>query len=199
MAHGVNVKKVQKEGEKSGEWRVQDPLPNEKEYPNNASHVRLSAEVMMDLGLKNGHICRLWKTDTPDLKYDGIAMACINQKINYNNARFYNTLRERCAFEPKDRICISAVGPPPIAESICLRDVSPLLESKGWMPISEEDRPHWEWALEDSLGKLLILSFLSIQFLRILETLQSSSSYFENEQNLEESENSEIHSAMNDL
>lgn len=136
-----------------GVWNVRAPHLKDPEKENKLTHVQLHPEVVMDLKLRDGHICRIWNVDKPEVKYEGIAWTCTQSPmINYNVAVFYDSFRKRCGFDLADKICISAAGgAPEVAESVCLREIS-----HEPLNISEEDKPYWEWPLRKSLGESLV-------------------------------------------
>jgi AAA family ATPase len=137
-------------------------LPNaERTDRKDVSRVFLSIDTMLDLRLEAGQPCYLWKIDDVDTrKREAIAWLSA-QKINRNVMQMFKPFQDHCGFRLEDRIAVAAAGNLCLADTVILRDVS---ESAG--PLEENDRPHWEWYLEDKLG--MLYSYVQNYYLYII-------------------------------
>ena len=140
--------------QRPGEFKLR-PLPaKERTDQRDVSRVFLTPEVFMDLKLVNGHVCNFWRADDPDgPKRQGIAWASNNKQV-YQVINMFKTFQSVSGFKPEDRLCIAPGGPPPLVETVNVKDVTNDLQNAEQLtPLSERDRPHWEWHLEDFFGK----------------------------------------------
>lgn len=158
---------------KTEEWKVRGPQGKDVERQDQANvcRVQLDPDAMKELHLRPEQTCLLWRVDEPDIKYESIAwnVPTSSPKHNKDLAVFYDTNRKRCGFELRDRICISAGGQPPNADSVFLRDISHELPNH-LKTLAEKYRNFWEWGLERGcLSKSFVL--------RAVETSKFSGGY----------------------
>lgn len=144
------------------EWKVRGPPAKDTENHTNLTRVQLSPEAMKDLKLEPNKVCIISKADNPEVEYESIAWKVpSSQSINNDVAIFYDTNRKRCGFDLSDRICISAGGLPPLAESVCLRDISHELPDR-LEAIDEAARKPWEWIVWRGCLSELFMSWIII-------------------------------------
>lgn len=123
-------------------------IPSTRSDQKEVSRVFLSADVMYEMGLKAGQPCYLWKSDEPDSKRrEALVFNVLGQKLNKDVIQIYKPFQEICGFKLEDRITILPAEELKTAETVSLRDVTP------GAALSERDRVHWEWALEEKLSK----------------------------------------------
>jgi AAA family ATPase len=133
--------------QKSQEFKLR-AIPSTRSDQKEVSRVMLSADVMYEMGLKAGQPCSLWKSDEPDSKpREALVFNVIGQKLNKDVIQIYRPFQEICGFKLEDRIAISAAEELETAHTVILQDISP-----GATSLTERDRPHWEWALEEKLS-----------------------------------------------
>jgi AAA family ATPase len=138
------------------EFKVRTFPKQERQDQRDVSRVFLTAEVFMDFKLVNGQICRLWKSDDPDgPKRAGIAWTASQKPLNYNNIQMFKTFHTACGYTTDDKLCIAPGGPVPAVDTVKIRDTTHESQTaEERLDLSEEDRPHWEWYLKESLGIL---------------------------------------------
>lgn len=117
------------------------------------SRVHLCRDALLDLKLDSGKPCYLWKTtETEDQRREAVAWLTTEKSLSRKVIQISKTFQEYCGFKLGDDLIISGTGHPYVtpAESIILKDTS-TQGVDGVPELSEEDRPHWEWFLRDSL------------------------------------------------
>lgn len=177
QAHKAVMATVQNT-QRPGEFKVR-PLPTkERADQRDVSRVFLTPEVFMDLKLVNGQVCIFWKADNPDgPKWRGIAWAS-NSKQSYQVINMFKTFQSVSGFKLEDKLCIAPGGPPPLVESVNVKDITNELQSAEQVsPLSEKDRSHWEWHLEDFFGKSRVFLFQS--YLKKLEAVKACFKLFQ--------------------
>lgn len=114
------------------------------------ARVNLCKESLLDLRLESGQPCFLWKEG--EQKREAIAWLTAEKSLSKKVIQVAKTFQEVCGFKLGDDVFISAAGSLASAENIILQDTS-AAELDGVSDLGPEERPHWEWFLEESLGK----------------------------------------------
>lgn len=121
------------------------------------SRVHLCRDALLDLKLDSGRPCYLWKTtETEDQRKEAIAWLTTEKYLSKKVIQISKTFQELCGFKLGDDLNIKATGSPYVApaESIILRDIT-AQELDATPELGDQDRPHWEWFLRESLCRLL--------------------------------------------
>ncbi|RDW77025.1 AAA family ATPase-like protein [Coleophoma cylindrospora] len=118
------------------------------------ARVNLCKESLLDLRLESGQPCFLWKEGGQ--KREAIAWLTAEKSLSKKVIQVAKTFQEVCGFKLGDDVFISAAGSLASAENITLRDMS-ATEVDGVSDLSPEERPHWEWFLEESLARAEII------------------------------------------
>jgi AAA family ATPase len=118
------------------------------------SRVYLCKEALFELKLEAGQPCFLWKSEDEDQKREAIVWpAAEKPPLSKKVIQMSRTFREACGFKLEDDLNISAAGGAvDIAGVIVLRDVTAEVVDTT-LELSDQDRPHWEWFLTESLGR----------------------------------------------
>jgi AAA family ATPase len=128
--------------------------PNSPDRPDQkgVSRVRLCAEALFELKLEAGQPCFIWKSEHEDQKREAIAWPAA-EKLSKKVIQMPKAFQEACGFKLADDLNISAAGRAvDAADLIVLRDVT--VEAVGTtLELSDQDRPHWEWFLTESLSR----------------------------------------------
>ena len=128
---------------------------NNQERPDQkgVSRVQLCREALHDLRLDSGQLCYLWKTgESFDQRREGIAWLTAEKSLSKKVVQMSKSFQDACGFKLGDDLHISAAGTLNIAENVIIRDVTSL-ELDSVPELEDEDRPHWEWYLRESLGR----------------------------------------------
>lgn len=127
---------------------------NNQERPDQkgVSRVHICREALLDLKLESGQPCYLWKIgESEDGRREAIAWLTAEKSLSKKVVQISKTFQEACGFKLGDDLNIKAAGTLSIAESIVLKDVT-AQDADAAPELGEEDRPHWEWYLRESLG-----------------------------------------------
>jgi AAA family ATPase len=117
------------------------------------SRVHLCKEALLDLRLESGQPCYLWKSvESSDQRREAIAWLTTEKSLSKKVVQMSKTFQEAYGFKLGDDLNISAAGTLGIAEVIEMRDVT-TLELDSAPELGDEERPHWEWYLRESLGR----------------------------------------------
>lgn len=137
------------------EFGVRTLRTQERQDQRDVSRVFLTAEALMTLGLNPGERCRLYKVDeTYGHRPEAIAWTALQKPLNNNIVQMYKTFQTYCGFSSEDKINIAPTGAVLVALSVTVTEViSDDEEAKIALPLSEMDRPHWEWFLKECLGR----------------------------------------------
>lgn len=137
------------------EFGVRTLRTQERQDQRDVSRVFLTAEALMTLGLNAGERCRLYKVDeTYGHRPEAIAWTALQKPFNNNVVQMYKTFQTYCGFTPEDKINIAHAGGLLVALSVTVTEViSDDQEAGVALPLSETDRPHWEWFLKECLGR----------------------------------------------
>lgn len=133
---------------------------NNQERPDQkgASRVHLCREALLDLKLESGQICYLRKTaESENEPREAIAWLTAEKSLSKKVVQMSKSFQEACGFKLGDDVEISAGGAAPVATSIVLRDIT-VQELEAIPKLREQDKPHWEWFLRESLSKYLFSS-----------------------------------------
>lgn len=136
---------------------------NFKDRPdqNGVSRVYLASTALSELNLKPGMLCQIWKKDEQERK-EAVAWLTTEKSTNKKVIHMSKTFQDVCDFKLSDDLFLCAAGTVGVAGSIFFRDITS--QESGEIPeISEEDRPHWEWFLRESLGKFFVHLYLMFQ------------------------------------
>jgi len=128
---------------------------NNQERPDQkgVSRVHICREALLDLKLESGQPCYLWKIgENEDEKREAIAWLTAEKSLSKKVVQISKTFQEACGFKLGDDLNIKAAGTLSIAKSIVLKDVT-AQDIEAAPELEEEDRPHWEWYLRESLGR----------------------------------------------
>ena len=117
------------------------------------SRVNVCKEALFDLKLEAGQTCYLLKVgDTENRKREAVIWNTAEKTLSKKVIQMSKTFQEACGFKLGDDLKISAAGGAVMAaEMIVLRDVT-AQELDTTPEISDDDRPHWEWFLRESLS-----------------------------------------------
>lgn len=159
QAHKAVMATAQNE-QRPGEFKLRALPTKERSDQRDVSRVHFTAEAIMDLKLSNGHVCTFWKADDPTgQKFQGIAWMTNSKQQVYQVVNMFKTYQYASGFKPEDKLCVAPGGPPPLVECVNVKDITnDVPKAEQVAPISERDRPHWEWFLEEFFGK----SYLSL-------------------------------------
>ncbi|CZT04628.1 hypothetical protein WAI453_007764 [Rhynchosporium graminicola] len=127
----------------------------ERSDQKDVSRVYITSVALSELNLKPGMLIQIWKKDESERK-EAIAWNTTEKANNKNVIQMFKTFREFCDFTLSDDLLICGAGDVSTAGSVFLRDVTSQ-ESGKITDISDEDRPHWEWFLRDSLSRADII------------------------------------------
>lgn len=117
------------------------------------SRVYMSAENLMNLQLKSGEACYIWKSeDGFEKRREAIAWAS-EKKLPNTVVQATKTFLGMCHFELNNQVKICPGPSLTTAESVSLEDITPGLGTDRIGPIEDEDLIYWEWHLKDSLSK----------------------------------------------
>lgn len=134
--------------QKALEVKIRTLPGQERQDQKDLSRVFLSSDAMRDSRIEAGHPCYMWKIDDPgDQRREGLAWPS-PQKLNKNVAQMFKTFQETCGFKLEDRIAVAPAEGLQTVSCVVLRDTS------SHASLNERDRPHWEWYMEDKLGRL---------------------------------------------
>jgi AAA family ATPase len=128
---------------------------NNQERPDQkgASRVHLCREALLDLKLESGQSCYIWKANEPESdKREAIVWLTAEKSLSKKVVQMSKSFQEACGFKLGDDVKISAGGAMHVASSIVLRDIT-AQELDTTPELGDQDRPHWEWFLRESLGK----------------------------------------------
>lgn len=132
-----------------------------------ASRVHLCRDALLDLKLDSGKPCYLWKTtETEDQRREAVAWLTTEKSLSKKVIQVSKTFQDLCGFKLGDDLIVKATGASYIspAESIILRDIT-AQNSDSTVELSEDERPHWEWFLRESLCRLYLCSITLSFFL----------------------------------
>jgi AAA family ATPase len=123
-------------------------LPNqERQDQRDVSRVFISKDALLDLRLEAGQLCYLWKLeDVGARRRQAIAWPAA-QKLNKNVIQMFKTFQDVCGFKLEDKIALAPAEDIQSAECVILKDIT------GIDGLKKGDLPHWEWYLEDKLGR----------------------------------------------
>lgn len=127
---------------------------NNQERPDQkgVSRVHVCREVLLDLRLESGQPCYLWKTsENKESKKEAIVWLTGEKSLSKKIVQMSKTFQEAYGFKLGDDLNIQAAGTLAVTESIMLRDIT-LKDVETTAELSDEDKPHWEWFLRESLG-----------------------------------------------
>ena len=129
---------------------------NNQERPDQkgASRVHFCREALLDLRLESGQPCFIWKTsENSDQRREAIAWLTSEKALSKKVIQISKTFQEACNFKLGDELFVSAAGRLNLADSVVLRDVT-AEELDSTPKLKQDDRPHWEWYLRESLSRL---------------------------------------------
>ncbi len=127
---------------------------NNQERPDQkgVSRVHVCREVLLDLRLDSGQPCYLWKTsENEESKKEAIVWLTGEKSLSKKIVQMSKTFQEAYGFKLGDDLNIRAAGTLAVAETIILTDITSR-DVETTPELSDEDRPHWEWFLGESLG-----------------------------------------------
>ena len=117
------------------------------------SRVHLCKEALLDLKLESGQPCYLWKTgESSDQRREAIAWLTAEKSLSKKVVQMSKTFQEACGVKLGDDLNICAAGTLGTAEVVVMRDITNL-ELENVPELGDQDRPHWEWYLRESLGR----------------------------------------------
>jgi AAA family ATPase len=119
------------------------------------SRVHLCREALLDLKLESGQICYISKVNEPESeRREAVAWLTAEKSLSKKVIQMSKSFQEACGFRLGDDVKISTGGTLEVATSVVLRDVTP--QELDTVPeLGNQDKPHWEWFLRESLGRYL--------------------------------------------
>jgi AAA family ATPase len=133
---------------------------NSQERPDQkgTSRVHLCREALIDLKLESGQVCYLWKANESESEgREAIAWLTTEKSLSKKVIQMSKSFQEACSFKLGDDVKISTRGALEVAASIVVRDIT--AHELGTTPeLGDQERPHWEWFLRESLGMYLFSS-----------------------------------------
>ncbi len=119
-----------------------------------AARVYLSSDALLDLGLRPGQVCSLWRlNEAANERRDAIAWNTPEKSMGKKVVQMSRVLQEACGFKLSEELKIVAAGDLRAVETLVLRDVT-AKESLDAEELGDEERKCWEWYLSDHLCKL---------------------------------------------
>lgn len=138
--------------QKSLEFKIRTYIPKiERRDQKGLSRVYFNGDIMLEMGLKSGEPCYLWKIDDGQHRSREAIVWQAYQNINKNILQMNKAFQEACGFTYEDRIVVTPSPALQPAHIVVLQDIT----TTGFL--SEWDRPHWEWFLEKRLGMYFFL------------------------------------------
>ena len=133
--------------QKALEVKIRTLPGQERQDQKDVSRVFLSSDAMRDSQIEAGQPCYIWKLDDSGSQQREALAWPSSQKLNRNVVQMFKTFQEVCGFKLEDRIAIAPAGELQTASCVIIRDTS------SHAGLSERDTPHWEWYMEDKLGR----------------------------------------------
>jgi AAA family ATPase len=120
-----------------------------------APRVHLCREALLDLKLESGQICYISKVNEPESeRREAVAWLTAEKSLSKKVVQMSKSFQEACGFKLGDDVKISTGGALEVATSVILRDVT--AQDLDTVPeLGNQDKPHWEWFLRESLGRYL--------------------------------------------
>lgn len=126
---------------------------NNQERPDlkGVSRVHLSRDALLDLRIDSGQAIYLWKADqSQDQKREAVAWLTAEKSLSKKVVQISKSFQEAAGYKLGDDLLVAAAGNLKVATNVVLRDIT---ESENAAEMKDKDKAHWEWLLEQSLGK----------------------------------------------
>lgn len=132
--------------QKTLEVKIRVRTIQERQDQKDVSRVFFSKDALVEMRIEAGKPCYMWKIDDLETRRRQVIAWPSPQPLNKNVVQMAKSLQEACNLRLEDRCFVAPCGELLTAECVMLRDAT-----TGMSPLSEIDRSHWEWYIEDKL------------------------------------------------
>lgn len=155
------------------ELKVRPYQAQSQERPDfkNVARVYVCTDVLLDLDVKNGETCYLWKSSEPEHTKREAVIWLATEKLSRKVVQVSKAFQEACGLRLSDEVIVSRAGELNVAKDILIKDVGMF---EGGMPqVTGEVEIAWRLILQDLLGRDFFHYFLWILLSRVRELLIS--------------------------
>ncbi|PQE17944.1 hypothetical protein CJF32_00008446 [Rutstroemia sp. NJR-2017a WRK4] len=115
------------------------------------SRVYVCTDILLDLQLKSGETCYLWKISEGEHTRREAVIWLAAEKLSRKVVQVSKALQEACGFRLSDEVCIARGGELATAQEVKVKDVGATEGDIG--ELRGRDQECWEWVLEDCFAR----------------------------------------------